>query len=194
MRLIQSALVSLMLLIPATGLTQDAAPAPVKDAAPVAVAGTPDSGAIKGTVDAATPAPAPAPVAPAPPEDIGGAAENLNFLVQAAKGGHWGLFLGVLLTLLVWLLDKFIGVKKRVGKAALPWVAAGLGIVSAGGISLASGLPVTEGVVQGFMTGASAVGLWELLFKHLLKPAPTPETEPEPEPESDDEPEPDAEA
>ncbi len=109
------------------------------------------------------------PVVPDAPKTVEDAAESVSFLVAAAKGGHWSLFLGVLLTLLVWVLDKFVKLKDRVGSKALPWVAAGLGILATMGISLSSGLSLGEGLIQGFMTGATSVGLWELVFKHALK-------------------------
>lgn len=103
------------------------------------------------------------------PETVEEAAESLNILIEAAKGGHWSLFVGILLTLLVWLLDKFIGIRNRVGSKAMPWVAVGLGIMGTVGVGLTSGLGIAEVLVQGFITGSSAVGLWELVFQHALK-------------------------
>tara|TARA_Y100000310_G_scaffold345479_2_gene465471 strand:- start:3894 stop:4400 length:507 start_codon:yes stop_codon:yes gene_type:complete len=162
MRFTNFALVLLLLLAPASvALAQDAGPAPAPAAA------TAEKADVPAAPDTKTATPATVPDAPETVED---AAESLDFLVSAAKGGHWSLFLGVLLTLLVWFLTKFVKLKERVGSKALPWVAASLGIVATVGISLSSGLPLVEGLVQGLMTGATSVGLWELVFKHALKP------------------------
>lgn len=102
---------------------------------------------------------------PAPPVDLDTAADSIAFLVKAAQGGHWSLFLGVLVTLLIFLYRKLT---RSVLDASLPWVAVVLGIAGTVGISLSSGLPLVQGVVQGFITGATSVGLWELIFKHVL--------------------------
>ena len=128
----------------------------------------PDAGPSSAPVVAADGGPADATAAPAVPTTAKEAADGINIFVAAAKGGHWSLALGILLTLLVWFLDRILKLKDRVGSKALPWVAAGLGIMATMGISLASGLPLGEGLVQGFMTGATAVGLWELLYKHVM--------------------------
>ncbi len=160
MRFTNFALVLLLLLAPASvALAQDAGPAPAPAAATVEA----DASAPSDTATATTEAPE----APAPPETVEDAAESVDFLVSAAKGGHWSLFLGALLSLLVWFLTRFVKLKDRVGSKALPWVAAGLGVVATMGISLSSGLPLVEGLVQGCMTGAASVGLWELVFKHV---------------------------
>lgn len=173
MKFARFGLVLLLLLAPtAVVLAQDAGTtaAPVVETAAMEsdaatpAAGTPDGG------QPVSPAPAVEPTAPPPPVTVEDAAESVSFLVDAAKGGKWSLFVGVLLTLLVWVLDRLVKLKDRVGSKALPWVAAGLGILTTMGISLSSGLPLAEGLVQGFMTGATSVGLWELVFKHALKP------------------------
>jgi hypothetical protein len=166
MRFVSLTFALFLALAPVTAFAQSAdADAHAADVVAAPDAGTPDASVDAGT-DATTTA---APTPPAPPENIEDAAESLDFLVAAAKGGHWSLFFGVLLTLLVWLLDKFVKIKDKVGKAAMPWVATGLGVLGTLGIALSSGLPVGEALLQGFLTGASAVGLWELLFKHLMK-------------------------
>lgn len=168
MRFIRLSFVLLLLLAPTTAaLAQDAGSAPAPDAVSEVV----DAPAVP-TPATATPV---APVAPVAPVTVEDASESISFLVSAAKGGHWSLFLGVLLTLLVWVLIKFVKLKERVGSKAIPWVAAGLGITASVGLSLSSGLPLVEGLVQGFMAGATSVGLWELVFKHALKKKAEPE-------------------
>lgn len=189
MRFVSLTFALLMVLAPAAAFAQtDAGPvatdvvveADAEDATDAADGSDATEDATDASEDAAdpgsevTPTPAP-PVAPDAPETVEDASESLDFLVEAAKGGHWGLFFGVLLTLLVWLLDKLVNLKAKVGKKAMPWVAAGMGIMGTVGIALSSGLPVADALVQGLVTGASAVGLWELVFQHLLK-----KKEPEP--------------
>lgn len=88
-------------------------------------------------------------------------------LINAAKGGNWQLFVGLLLTLIVWILRKF-NVIAFLPDKAVPWVSAAIGMVGFMGVALASGLDLTTALIQGFLTGAAAVGLWELLGKHFL--------------------------
>lgn len=163
MRFVSLTFALLLALAPVTAFAQSAD----ADAHAADVVAAPDADATDA-VDAGsevTPTPAP----PAPPENIEDASKSLDFLISAAKGGHWGLFFGVLLTLLVWLLDKFVKIKEKAGAKAMPWVAAGLGVAGTLGIALSGGLPIGEALIQGLVTGASAVGFWELLFQHLLK-------------------------
>lgn len=157
-----------------TALAQDAKEAPKAEVVETKDAEVVDSVVVKGDTKAEetkTEEPVAPKVEPKAPETVEEAAESLNILIEAAKGGHWSLFVGMLLTLLVWLLDKFIGIRNKVGPKAMPWVAVGLGIMGTVGIGLTSGLGIAEVLVQGFITGSSAVGLWELVFKHALKKA-----------------------
>ena len=88
-------------------------------------------------------------------------------LINAAKGGNWQLFVGLLLTLIVWILRK-VNVLAFLPDKAVPWVSAVIGMLGFMGVALASGLDLTTALIQGFLTGAAAVGLWELLGKHFL--------------------------
>jgi hypothetical protein len=105
-----------------------------------------------------------------PPENLNEAVEDVSVLIEAAKSGNWPLFAGILLMLLVFVLDKLVDLKAKVGKKAMPWVAAGLGIVGTMGVTLTDGsITWWWGLIQGLLAGASAVGLWELVGKHALK-------------------------
>ena len=104
-----------------------------------------------------------------PPENIIEALQTGSMLIEAAKDGYWGILAGFLVMLLLFILDKFVGIKKRVGAKALPWVAAVLGIVSAMAVELTTGVQWGQALLHGFTAGATAVGLWELIFKHALK-------------------------
>jgi hypothetical protein len=106
--------------------------------------------------------------APATIESDEEAVSILQQLVGAAKGGHWPLVVAFGLMVVMYLLNK-IGIVSKLGPKAIPWVAAATGIagyVSAG--LMVEGATVADGVTSGIMTGAAAVGLWEMLFKHFL--------------------------
>ena len=102
------------------------------------------------------------------PESYDDAAESVSLLVKAVQDKNWSLALGFLLTLLVFLANK-LGLKDKVGAKAVPWVATGLAMAATSGIGLASGVALSEALVQGFLAGVVAIGGWEMLFKHFLK-------------------------
>lgn len=104
------------------------------------------------------------------PEDLEEAVDLTSFLVDAFQSKEWTLFLGALLMLLVFVL-RYFKLLDKLPEAAIGWVAAGVGIVAAVGVSLASGAPVGSALIGGFTTGAAASGLWELVFKHILPKA-----------------------
>jgi|13_taG_2_1085334.scaffolds.fasta_scaffold16219_2 hypothetical protein len=104
------------------------------------------------------------------PADYNEAAETVSLLVKAVQDKNWALVIGLVLTLLVFVANKF-GLKEKVGSKAVPWVATGLATASALGISFANGLPVTDAISQGILAGLTAIGGWEMLFKHILVPA-----------------------
>lgn len=97
------------------------------------------------------------------PED---ATAAVDFMVEAGRLGAWPLFSGMLILFLIWFADKVFQVKKRVPKRVVPWIAAGLGILGSVGVMLITGLPVASAIIQGFLSGATSVGLWEMLFKN----------------------------
>jgi hypothetical protein len=100
--------------------------------------------------------------------DDEGAVSTLQQLVTATKNGHWSLVMAFGLMLVVYLLNK-LGITSKLGAKAVPWIAAGTGV--AGYVSAAlmiEGTSLVDGVTAGVMTGAAAVGLWELIFKHIL--------------------------
>lgn len=142
---------------PAPAPTEEAKPAPVVASKPVlkVVEAKP--------VDEAAKASKTDPI-PDDPEEV---ILLIEQLINAAKGGNWQLFVGLLLTLLVWILRK-VNVIAFLPDKAVPWVSAAIGMVGFMGVALASGLDLTTALIQGFLTGAAAVGLWELLGKHFL--------------------------
>lgn len=108
------------------------------------------------------------------PADYNEAAETVSLLVKAVQDKNWALVIGLLLTLLVFVANKF-GLREKVGAKAVPWVATGLATAAALGVSLANGLPVADAISQGVLAGLTAIGGWEMIFKHLLAPAKTEE-------------------
>jgi hypothetical protein len=98
-------------------------------------------------------------------EDPGAA---VNQLVQLAKEGRWGPFVGLILMFLIWILRKFIW--KLIPKNVLPWVTLGVGMVATGAIGLGLGVTWWKVLIDAFATSGIAMAFWSLLFKHFLKP------------------------
>ena len=76
------------------------------------------------------------------------------------------------LTLIVHLANK-VGLKGRVGPDVVPWVTAGLGVLASVGGGLTAGAPVATATMDGLLVGVTAIGGWEMLFKHILGRVPT---------------------
>ena len=74
---------------------------------------------------------------------------------------------GIILMLLVFVANKF-GLKNKVGAKAIPWISLIIGVFATSGMALASGIAVTDALIQGMGAGLAAVGSWETLFKHIL--------------------------
>ena len=131
-----------------------------KPAEPAAVA------APAAEVAAPTAAPATDVVPPEVPdigEDVGG---FIDEIVNAFNAKDWGIFAGLIIMALVWILKKFVW--KKLPVAALPWVAAGAGIAVAVATGLASGLTWWKAILNGLTVGAAASGLWSLLGKRIF--------------------------
>lgn len=95
------------------------------------------------------------------------AVSSVKQVVGAAKEGKWALVAGISIMLLVFILRKMNVISKLPSKM-VPWVAAGLSIL--GYVSAAlmvEGVAVTDALIGGFTNGASAVGLWEMVFQHV---------------------------
>lgn len=134
--------------------TPAATEAPKTEAAPVTEAPTADAPA---TPDAA-------PVAEAPAEV---SVQDVSLLVTALQSQNWPLAVGLALSILVALANKF-GLKNAVGDKAIPWVTMGLAVAATVGAALAAGTPVGAALGQGVLAGVAAIGGWELILKHFL--------------------------
>jgi len=103
------------------------------------------------------------------PEDMSDAIKDVGVLIEAARNGNWVFFSGLLIMLIIWILDKVVDLKKRIPAGAVPWVAATFGIIASIAAQLTTGIPWGQALLQGFTGGVTAVGLWELIFKHVSK-------------------------
>lgn len=100
-------------------------------------------------------------------EDYNQAVDQITVLVKAIQSKNWPVVAGIILMLLVFVANKF-GLKDKVGAKAIPWVSLIIGVFATSGMALASGVAVTEALIQGLSAGLAAVGSWETLFKHIL--------------------------
>ena len=175
MKKVTLSLLSLMLLFSHVAL----ADTPTKPAAAVATVVAKPAVA-KPAVAKATDVAAPAAATADPVKDaeklIDGSTESItnnpeaavNQLIELAKQGRWGPFVGLLLMFFVWALRKFIW--KLIPKNALPWVTLGAGMVATGAVGLSLGVVWWKVLIDAFATSGIAMGFWSLLFKHFMKP------------------------
>lgn len=104
---------------------------------------------------------------PAVPTTYEAAGTIVGQLLDAAKNGHWTVFGGLVLLILIWLLNR-AGLAAKVGKKAVPWVTLGIGVVTAVAVGLAQGSPLMDSLKLGLLEGGIAIALWEVAFKHFL--------------------------
>jgi len=90
----------------------------------------------------------------------------ISKLLDAANNGHWTVFAGLLILLLVFGMNR-LGLAAKIGGKWVPWVTLGTGAAVAIAIGLATGAPVGESIVAGLLEGTVAIALWELLAKHV---------------------------
>ncbi|HUW59283.1 MAG TPA: hypothetical protein VMZ92_21800, partial [Planctomycetota bacterium] len=96
------------------------------------------------------------------------AVEAVGGLLKAIQTKHWGLAVGLGLSLLVFGLRK-AKVLAKVPAKALPWVTAVLGVVGyVAAAMMVEGADLMDAAMGGAMTGAAAVGLWEMVLKNFL--------------------------
>jgi hypothetical protein len=92
----------------------------------------------------------------------------LQTFLEAVRSKSWPLVAGAVLMVLIFGAGK-LGLKDLVDKRWFPWVAAGLSLLGSVVLSLVGGCPLAEALIQGLLSGATAIACWELL-KSLLKP------------------------
>lgn len=145
-------------------MAQDEAPAPSEEAAAPAEEAP-------AKVDAPADAPAEEAAEAPSPESVEDAvdavSDEASLLVDAIQSKNWALVLGILLSLLVAVANRF-GLKDKVGGKAIPWVTSGVAVAGAIGAALMAGIPVLEALSQGLVAGVAAIGGWEMVLKHIL--------------------------
>jgi uncharacterized membrane protein len=116
--------------------------------------------------DEAAPDEAEAPKAPETDEE---AIQTALSIVDALKGGQWPLAIGLLLSLLVYGVNRF-ALKEKFDEKVTPWISFGVGVAGATGTGLVMGTSIFEALTAGVIAGTVAIGGWEMLLKHIGKP------------------------
>jgi len=96
-------------------------------------------------------------------EDVSG---FVKLIINAFNTKNWGVFAGLVIMALVWILKKFVW--KALPTVALPWVAAGAGIIAAVATGLISGVVWWQAILNGLLVGTAAGGLWSLVGRHVF--------------------------
>ena len=157
----------LILLCLVSGTPAFADEAPAAPVAATVVVEAPVAAPAKAEAPAAPAAPAAAPAEDLSPQEVVALGKTI---LDAAKGGNWGIVVASVLMLLLWVLRKFV--LKKIPSSYMPWVAAGTGVAGAVAANLQAGQPWMDAVMSGFMAGAAASGLYSLVGKKLLGGAP----------------------
>jgi len=87
-------------------------------------------------------------------------------LLDAAQNGHWTVFGGILILLLVFIFNR-MGLASLVGTRFVPWVSLGVGALAGVALSLAGGVAIWDSILAGLLNGGMAITLWELIFKNI---------------------------
>lgn len=95
--------------------------------------------------------------------DPGGFAEQFY---QAFTAKEWGIFVGCLIMLIVWVMRLFV--LTALPSDWLPWVSSGLGVLLAISIDLTSKVPWWKATLNGLLVGSAASGMWSMLGKKVL--------------------------
>jgi hypothetical protein len=143
----------------------------VAEAVPAAPSTAPTAGDVAKLAAAAAAEAAAPPVTETPKlpdttlvdEDVSG---FVKLMIDAFNAKNWGVFAGLVIMALVWILKKFIW--KALPTSALPWVAAGAGIVAAVSTGLIAGVVWWQAILNGLLVGAAGGGLWSLVGKHVF--------------------------
>ena len=99
------------------------------------------------------------------PENI---EEGISFLVKAIESKSWPVVVGLILSIIVMVLNQ-IGLKQKVGKKAVPWIAMALSVAGTIGSGLAIGTDIAPAIMQGVLTGTTSIAFWELMTKHVFR-------------------------
>lgn len=95
------------------------------------------------------------------------AVEDAIAFWKALETQNWSLAGGFFVMLVVYIFNR-LGLKDKIGGKAVPYVSVVLGILTAVGVSLASGLSIGVAIESGLVAGLTAIGSWETIFKKFL--------------------------
>lgn len=95
--------------------------------------------------------------------------EAAGKFVEILASGNLEMLLAFVVMLLVYVVRR-MGLTQLVSSKRVPWIAVGMGMLGNGALALSSEDPtVGQVLLGGLVVGTSAVGLWELVFRHCLK-------------------------
>lgn len=100
------------------------------------------------------------------PETDEAAGKLIGDLLDAAQNGHWTVFGGALMLLMVWFFNR-LGLAAKIGRKYVPWVTVGISTLVAVGVGLAEGAAIIDSVKLGLLEGGIAIALWELVVKQI---------------------------
>lgn len=111
------------------------------------------------------------PLPPAPEESI---FSLVRLLIDTAKSGQWQMFAAVAIMALTWGVRKVLAKKwdDEDLKPYTPWIAAALGMGMAFAAATLAGMALVPALLAGFVTGAAAVGFWEMVVEKGAKKLP----------------------
>jgi len=92
----------------------------------------------------------------------------LGQIFESAQQGHWMVFAGGVMLMLMWVFNR-LGLAAKIGRQYIGWVTVGLSTLVAIAVSMATGSSILEGLQLGLLNGGLAVALWELVAKRLTK-------------------------
>lgn len=92
----------------------------------------------------------------------------VTWVIKAIESKNWPLLAGVLIMLVLLVANK-LGLKNKVNKKFIPWIGVLMAVLTSVGTMLVTGIDWKDALVQGFLVGAAASGLWELLKNQLNK-------------------------
>jgi high mobility group AT-hook protein 2 len=95
-------------------------------------------------------------------------APSVDALIDAIQQQHWTIAVGLGIALAIYVANR-ANLLKHIPSKYTPTIAVALGILSSVGAQLSTGVSWEEAIGKGFLAGAAATGLWEMLLKHFLK-------------------------
>lgn len=99
--------------------------------------------------------------------------DTLDFvgtIAAAFRGKDYELVASLVISLSLALVNKF-DLLQRLPTKAMPWISAGLGVLAGLATNFAAHMPWSTAIVAGLTSGVGAVGLWEMVLKHLMPTA-----------------------